>query len=301
MKLGIIGGGGQIGQAAAYQIALMDMVDEIIVTDERENMAKSHILDLEQAKAEYSDTIVRAGQLEDMNDCGMILNTAGIPSKFGSRDNVVDGNIELVQALGAKIKSWGSNPLIISATNPADVISYKLFEASGLAPERCIGFSRNDTLRFKWAIEQRMGISARKFEAHTIGEHGDFQVPLFSSAKMLDTGAPIEFTEDDKAWILDYVYNWLANYQSLRAPRSSPWASAVNISRIIKLMLTESDEICSCSVVPNGEYGLSGLSIGLPIRLGKNGVREIVKLELTDSEKEGLDKAAEKIKSLIYR
>ena len=305
MKLGIIGGGGQLGGTTAFQVAMRGLVDEIILFDARENVAKSHAMDIEQAKSEYSDTKIRVGELDELRECEIVLNAAGLPSKadsnVASRDHALARNAGLARELGKQIGAWGTNPVLISVTNPADVINYMIFEGAGLAPERCLALSRNDTSRFKWAIELRTGISARTFDALVIGEHGDLQVPLFSTVRSLETGEPLVFSSEDKAWIMNRILTWLPEYQSLRASRSSPWVSSANLARIIGLVISGGDDLCPCSVIPSGEYGLSGLSIGLPVRLGPGGVREIVELELADEEREGLMKAAEKISGTIQR
>ena len=300
MKLGIIGGGGLLGANTAFCCAINSLVDEIVLYDIKENMAKSHASDIEQAIVGHNNLVIRTGSMDDLKDSDIILNAAGIPDKPGSRDNFLSGNIGIVREFGERVRAWKTKPIVICATNPIDVLNYKTYEYSGLPREKCIGFSRNDTSRFKWAISAVAGLSALTFDALVIGEHGDLQVPLFSSVKSRTTGESIHLAKDKEAAVLRRIKTWLGEYQGLNAGRTTGWVSGVNLAYLIGLIVSGKDEVCACSVIPDGEYGLSsGISIALPVKLGPQGVREIVHIDMTEDEKAGLDRAAEKISRLI--
>ena len=299
MKLGIVGGGGLLSATTAFCCAINSLADEIVLYDVKENVAQSHASDIEQAMIGHNDLVIRVGSMDDLKGSDIILNAAGIPDRPGSRDIYLSGNIGIIREFGERVRAWGTKPIVLCATNPVDVLNYKTFEYSGLPRERCIGFSRNDTARFKWAISAVAGLSALAFDALVIGEHGDFQVPLFSTVKSCATGELISFSAEQRENILRKIKSWLSEYQALNAGRTSGWTSGVNLSYIVGLIVSGKGSICSCSVIPGGEYGLSGLSIGLPVRLGKDGVSEIVELGLAGDEREGLDRAAAKISSLI--
>ena len=299
-KLGIIGGAGLLGATTAFCAAAEGLADEIILSDLKENMAHSHARDIEQAICESSETKLFVGAIDDLKSCDIVLNTAGIPEmKAGSRDDYLNGNIEIYRQIAEKIKRWGTSPVILSATNPIDVLNYRFFEMTQLPPEKFIGFSRNDSLRFIWSASRETGIPSPRLEALVIGEHGDGQVPLFGTLRDKQSGQALSLSDGQKNSILQRVKTWFGEYQELDSGRSSGWTSGVGLCRVIKLILTDSDEICPCSVIPHGQYGLRDLSIGLPVRLGKSGVREIVKLELSEDENVRLQSAAEKIKKLI--
>ena len=298
-KLGIIGGAGLLGATTAFCVASRGLAQEIILSDVRENLAQSHAMDIEQATCESSETKLSVGGIDEMKTCDIILNTAGIPEiKASSRDDYLSGNIMIYRELAEKIKRWGTSPVIVSASNPIDVLNYELFRTTGLPRENFIGFSRNDTLRFKWAVSAETGVPVSQLDALVIGEHGDKQVPLFSCLRRKDSGQPLDLSATQKDSIILRVATWFGNYQKLEAGRSSGWTSGDGISRIIELILAESDEICSCSVIPVGQYGLRDLSIGLPVRLGRSGVREIVEIGLSGDERALLSSAAEKIKKM---
>jgi malate/lactate dehydrogenase len=258
-------------------------------------------MDIEQAVCEFSETTVSVGDFDALRNCDIILNTAGVPGKVGSRDVYLDGNMEILRDMAGKIKRWGRSPIFVSASNPVDVLNYKLFELTGGRRERFIGFSKNDSLRFKWSLAREIGTAPSQVDALVIGEHGDDQAPLFTTARRLDTGAAIVLTEMERQSVLQRVKTWFGKYQTLDCGRSSGWASGVGLCRLIRLIQSGSGEIMPCSVIPDGEYGLAGLSIGLPARLGPSGVTEIVEIEISGEEKQNLRKAADKILSSIEK
>ena len=302
MKLGVIGGAGLLGATTAFNVAAKGIVEEIILYDLRENMAISHAMDIDQGVSETTGTKVIAGSFDDLKDCNIILNTAGIPEKkVASRAEALGENVKIFEDIASKIKAWETSPIILTASNPVDPLNYILYKAMEGSPLRNIGFSRNDSLRFRWSIALETGLPVSEIEAYAIAEHGDNQVPLFSTVKRTDTGEPLVFTDVQKQNILERVKNWFANYQKLDSGRSSGWTSGIGLAKIIEMFTIDSDnsEILSCSVIPGNAYGLSDLSIGLPVRLGTEGVKEIIHLDLSDQEKEGLFIAAEKIKNMI--
>ena len=300
MKLGIIGGAGLIGATVAFCAASEGLFDEIRLFDVRENLAMSHAMDIEQAVCERNAVKLSVCDIDGLRACDIILNAAGIPEmKAGSRDDYLSGNILIIRELAQKIKKWDTAPIILSATNPIDVLNFELYRASGLPREKVIGFSRNDSLRFVWATSKETEIPVSDLNALVIGEHGDAQVPLFSSLKHKSSGQIVELRDEQKNDILQRVKVWFSEYQTLDSGRSSGWTSAQGITHILKLILTNSNDWCPCSVIPNGEYGLHDLSIGLPVRLGLSGVREIAAIKLSEDEETALQNAAKKIRLLI--
>ena len=301
-RVGIIGGAGVLGAGVAFCLASGGFVDEIVLCDVRENLARSHAMDIEQAVCETSGTRLAVGGIDDLRGCDIIVNAAGIPEmSAASRDDYLSGNIVIFRDLAERIGRWGTSPVFINTTNPVDVLNYCLCRMTGISREKFVGFSRNDTLRFRWAVSKETGIQVTRLSAIVIGEHGDGQVPLFSRLRDEAIGRSVKLSDAQKGSIQKRVRTWFGDYQKLNSGRSSGWTSGAGVCHVIKLMLTGSDEICPCSVIPDGEYGLSGLSIGLPVRLGRDGVREIVDLEMSGDERAQLFDAAEKIKCAIRR
>ena len=299
MKLGVIGGAGLIGATTAFYAAAERVVDELVLYDLRENLAISHAMDIDIAVSEFHDIKSRSGDFDDLADCDCIFNTAGVPErKVASRAEYLEGNIGIYRDIGKRIKAWDKTPVIISASNPIDVLNYVLFEEIGCPPEKIIGFSRNDALRFIWSIARECNLGTSEVSALVIGEHGDGQVPLFSTVKNAKTEEPIKLSDKQRANVLSRIGTWFTEYQKLDCGRSSGWTSGVSMTQILRMIRDGSETVVSCSVIPNGEYGLSGLSIGLPVQLNPGGVKKIIELELEDSETAGLSAAAEKIRNM---
>jgi len=299
-KVGIIGGAGLLGSTAAFLIALEEVADEIVLVDMKANLAEAHAMDMGQSVCEHSDTQIFSGGFSDLKDCDVVINVAGIPEmKAGSRNDYLSGNTAVYKDIADQIKKWDKCPVILSASNPIDVLNYRLFEMSGLPREKLVGFSRNDSLRFIWSTALETGISAKNINGLVIGEHGEAQVPLFGSLRYVDSGLPIGIDEKQKESILMRVNNYFGDYQKLESGRSSGWTSGVGLCSVVKLILSDSDEQCPCSIIPAGEYGMSEVSIGLPVKLGRNGVREVMNINLSEDERARLKVAEDKIKGLI--
>ena len=299
MKLGVIGGAGLLGATTAFYAAAEGVVDEFILYDLKENLAIGHAMDIDVAASEYHDIKISAGGFDDLANCDYIFNTAGVPEKaVASRADYLEGNIGIYRDIGKRIKTWDNVPVIINASNPIDVLNYVLFEEIGCTPEKIIGFSRNDSLRFRWSVARECGLRTSEVNAFVIGEHGEAQVPLFSTVRHAHTDAPITLNETQRANVLSRIGTWFSDYQKLDCGRSSGWTSGVSMTQILQMIRDESDAIVSCSVIPDGEYGLTGLSIGLPVQLYPGGVKKIIELKLEDSEAAGLNAAAEKIRNM---
>jgi len=297
MKLGIIGGAGLLGSTTAFRVALLGIVDEIVLIDIKENMVKSHVMDLEQAISEYNQTRITAGKWSDLKDCNIVLLSASVPeTNVKSRVEYLGDNLKIIQSICGYIKEYCPDAVLINATNPVDVINLAIQRLTGAKRNQIVGFSRNDTLRMRWAIAKVLGVNTADVSAICIGEHGEKQVPLFS--RVFVKGEARELTEDEKIKVLFETSNWFANYQSLKSGRTSGWTSALGLAKLIQCIVEDSDEILPCSVILEGEYSFNGISLGVPVKLGYRGVKQIVEYPLHEKELEALKEAAEKIRQL---
>ena len=300
MKLGVIGGAGLLGSTTAFYAAMRNLVDEIALYDIRETYALNHALDLDQAVCEFSGAVITSGDFDALKGSDIILNTAGVPeSSRASRDEYLIDNLPIYMDIADRIKTWGYYPVVISTSNPCDVLNYKLYERIGGPRNRYLAFSYNDTLRFKWSVAKELGITAAQVDAIVLGEHGDHAVQVFSAVKRKDTGEPVCFTDEQKESVKARIRDWFKNLISLKTTRTMGWTSGIALGRMVEAIVAESDDIIPCSCIPGGEYGLSGVSLALPLRLGKEGCREIVEIPLNEEETKALQAASEKIKGLI--
>lgn len=297
MKIGIIGGAGLLGSTTAFRLALLNIIDEIVLIDIKENMVKSHVMDMGQAISEYNNTRIIEGAWSDLKGCNIVLISASMPeTNVQSRLEYLEVNLKIIQSVCGHVKEHCPEAVIINATNPVDVINLAIHKLTGVKRSQIIGFSRNDTLRMKWAIAKVLGLNTTDISALCLGEHGERQVPLFSS--ILVKGEPYTLTEEQKKKVLFEVSNWFSNYQSLNSGRTSGWTSALGLAKLTNCMVVDSDEIVPCSVILQGEYGQNDVSIGVPVQLGPNGIKRIVEYSLNEEEKSGFIEAVEKIKQL---
>ena len=168
---------------------------------------------------------------------------------------------------------------------------------TGSDPHRIIGYTQNDTTRFLKLTAKAMGASSTRLQGTVIGEHGDTAVLLFSSLRL--DGTPVDIDEDLKTQIRNNHKNTLKASIALHSGWTSGWTSSVGLARMVEAIAQQSDEIIPCSVRLGGEYGIGGISIGVPARLGLTGVREVVQLELSQSEAEELRHSAAYLHGIV--
>lgn len=298
MKLGIIGGAGLLGSTTAFCVGLKDVLEEIKLVDMKENIVKSHAMDMGQALKPISRTLVSAADFNDIGDCDIILITASLPERsVANRNEYLAGNLSVITPICQKIKENCNNSIVINATNPVDVFNYVVWKLLGWEKNKIIGFSANDSLRFKWAIEMVTGREFQKLDGMCVGEHGDGQIRLYDQLKY--EGKPLYLSAAEKNAVEEKTANWFTEYQALKSGRTSGWTSAVSLSSIIEAIATDRKSIIPCStIIDSSQYDIS-VSMGMPVRIGKNGVEEIVSVNYSDEQKQQMHDVAQKIRGLI--
>lgn len=298
LRIGIIGGGGTVGSAAAFRLAALDLADEIVLVDAREHMARSHAMDLEQAASELGSTRVGAGTWTDLAGCGVVVLSASLPERnVASRDEYLRGNVSIVREAAAHLAAECPDAVVIVATNPVDVFTTVLARLGGRPTRSVLGYSWNDTLRMRWAVARILGEPVADVGATVIGEHGDLQVPLFDRITL--RGKPVALSLEQEREAEEAVRSWFATYQGLQSGRTSGWTSAIGIARLVAAIVHGSAELLPVSAFLEGEYGVSGISLGVPARLGPGGVEEVVELRLDRSQMEAFRAAATKVGRLV--
>jgi malate dehydrogenase len=299
MKLGIIGGAGLLGSTTAFCVGQKGVADEIKLVDVKENVLMAHVMDMNQALLPVSGTKIRAAGYEDLHDCDLILVTASLPErKVESRAEYLNGNMRIVLPICKKLKEvCKKDAILLSATNPVDVFTYVYWKLLGWDRSRILGFSANDTLRLKWAAELVTGKEFDKIDAMCIGEHGDGQVRLY--AQMKYDGSPMKVTKEERTQIEEATANWFRDWQELDSGRTTGWTSGVMLSEMIAAIALDKESTVPCSVVLEGEMGYRDVAMGMPVVLGREGVKEIKNIVLTDEQRIHLDAAAKKIQKQI--
>ena len=282
MKVSVIGAAGAVGAPVAFYAAVSGLVEELVLIDIRSNVVEQHAMDMSTAVSALNIKII-AGETADMAGSDVVINAAGMPQGLiRDRMEMLPKNIPLVRDAALQIKQFCPNAIVISATNPADPLNYAMRLVGGFDRFKVLGYSLNDSLRFREFIARAKGVKTSQVQAVVIGEHGSTQVPLFSSARI--DGATVSFTEAEKKGILGEIPNILKKLEELQSGRTAGWTCAVGIAQILRAIVNDTDEVFPCSIVLDGEYGQSNISVSVPVRLGRNGVREIQVLSLEPDE-----------------
>jgi malate dehydrogenase len=301
LKLAIIGGAGLIGSNAAFEIAKQNLVSHISLIDVRQNVAKSHEMDMEQALCGLSETTISSGGFEQLEGADLVMLAVGQVGQMvtstdqedrPTRMSLLSTNYRIVAEIAPQIRQHCPNAIIINMTNPLDVINTVLPDLTGIQPHKIIGFSLNDTTRFRWALSKITGEPFSAIQATVLGEHGESQVPLYSQIYI--HGQKVELSPEQKNNVSQILDNWFAEHAALKAGRSSGWLSAVNAARILKILTSNSNEIIPCSAI-----GPDGISIGQAVQLNREGIARIIDLPLSEEEKEQLHQAKQKVAQAV--
>ena len=290
MKVTVIGAAGSVGAPAAFYIGISGLIDELVLIDMRPNVVQQHALDMSTAMSDLGVT-VKAGAYEDLAGSDVVINAAGVPQGLiADRMEMLSKNIPLVRDVALAVKRYCPDAFVITATNPIDPLNYCTWRAGGFDRRQVIGYSVNDSTRFREIIARMKGVKTSQVQATVMGEHGSTQVPLFSSARI--DGVAVPFTEDEKQAVRDEIPTILRRYEELQSGRTAGWTSALGLAALTRAVLQDTGEIFRCSVVLDGEYGQTGLSMGVPAKLGRGGDREIQEWQLEPDEQEGLERSA---------
>lgn len=300
MKMAVIGGAGLLGSTSAFMAGLKGYLDEIVLIDVKENLAKNHVLDMGQAIYGSSKTKISYGSYESLSDCDIILLTASMPErKVADRMEYLWDNMKLIKPICENIKANCKEAVLINATNPVDIFNYIIWKLLGWDRKKILGFNGNDTYRLKWAVSKVTGKDFDSLDGFCIGEHGNGQVNLYD--KLTCNGEPLVLSDDEIEQIGNITKNFFIEFQSLDCGRTSGWCSAVNIEEVIEAVATNSGKVLECSSVLLGEYGYSDVSFGVPVSVGKDGIISYEMPSLTAAQKTRLDEVAEALKNTLAK
>jgi len=296
MKIAVIGAGGSVGAPAVFYLAANRLADEfLMIGGKRQNVLEQHAIDISTAVSSR-DLIIRAGDYSDMAGTDIVINAAGAPQGLiADRMEMLPKNIELIKHITNQIKQYCPDAFIITATNPVDPLNYATYLAGGFDPKKLIGYSINDSFRFKEMLARAYKVKVSQVDGTVIGEHGSTQVLLFSTARI--RGENILVSEEIKSSICAKIPNILKRLEELQSGRTAGWTCAIGLEKIVRAMVENTGEVIPCSVMLDGEYGVSGLSMSVPVRLGKDGISDILEYELAPDEKEGLKKTVATLKA----
>jgi malate dehydrogenase len=301
LKIGIIGAG-NVGASIAH-IALMKGLGDIYLLDIAADMAKGKAMDLNQSKFLFNSpcAVDGGGDYDGIMDCDFIVITAGLARKPGmSRDDLLFKNFEIVRDVCLKIKPSKKQPFIIVVSNPLDVMTYAAFKTLGYPKNKVLGMAGVlDTYRFMHNIQKKLDTRSVKIEALTLGSHGDTMVPVSSLAKVDGKDLNKLVSPGDLKTLENNTKNGGAEIVALLKTGSAYYAPAASAVRMMEAIAKDQNAVLPCSVLAEGEYGINGIFIGLPVRLNKNGWDKVIDVKMTDDENKQLSASAAAIKEQI--
>ena len=297
-KITIVGAG-NVGASTAHA-CLVEKLGDVVLIDVVENTAKGKALDLIQASTlEGHGCMVKGtGNYDDTADSDLVIITAGIARKPGmSRDDLLKTNISIVTQVMKETVARSPNALFLIVSNPVDVMCMVALKVSGLPPQRIVGLSGVlDGARMRAYIAEAAGVPPQRVHGLVIGEHGDAMVPLPRLASI--GGVPV--SKLLPADVLDDIQKRttaggagvvaLLGYSAYYAPGAA-------IMSMAEALLTNSKMVLGCSVYLEGQYGVKDIFMGVPARLGKDGVEAVIELDLVAEEKAALDRSAASIRA----
>jgi len=300
-KVSIVGAG-NVGATAAHWIASKELADVVLI-DIMEGVPQGKALDLLQAMpVEKRDSaILGTNDYADTANSDIVVITAGIPRKPGmSRDDLLNTNYKIMQDVVGKVVKYSPNCIIIVVSNPLDAMAQAAFKLSGFSRNRVLGMAGVlDSARFRTFIAQELNVSVENVTAFVLGGHGDTMVPLARYSTV--AGIPItELIEPAKlAALVDRTRNGGAEIVKYLKTGSAYYAPSASAVEMVEAILKDKKKILPCAVYLEGEYGIKGLFVGVPVKLGANGLEQIIEIKLTADEQAALNKSADSVKELI--
>ena len=295
-------GAGNVGATAAHWIAAKELADVVLV-DIVEGTPQGKSLDLAQAAPidGFDVKLVGANSYEETADSDVVIITAGLPRKPGmSRDDLLKTNSDIVGQVTDQVVKYSPNAFIIVVSNPLDAMTQVAYVRSGFPKNRVMGMAGVlDSARMRCFIAAELNVSVENVTAFVLGGHGDTMVPL----PRYSTVAGIPITElipaDRIEEIVKRTANGGAEIVGLLKTGSAFYAPSLAAVEMAEAILKDKKKILPCAVYLEGEYGINNLFVGVPVKLGKNGVEQIIEISLTNEERAALHKSAGAVQELI--
>jgi len=300
-KVGIIGAGA-VGATAAYSLAMMGTCKEIVLFDIADGVAKGKAIDIAQA-THYAPqpTIITAAQSPaDVKDCDIVIITAGVPRKGDmTREDLLMINAKIIKSVTEDVMKYSPNAIIVSVSNPLDVMTYAISRITGWESNRIVGLAGAlDGSRMAYQIYQKLGYGAGQTGALVIGDHGQNMIPLPHKVHVGDVPATDLLSDEEFQEIIERTKNGGAEIVS-HLGTSGYYGPGRAIAHMVEAILNDSRTVVSCSVRLNGEYGYENVTVGVPVVLGKNGVEEIIPMTLGTKTREKFKTSVESIQEGI--
>ncbi len=303
----VIVGAGAVGSTFAYALAQSGLSDEIVLRDGNHELAMGQVLDLAHGQAFFPSVQIREGQPSDYADAHLIVITAGAKQRPGeSRLELLQRNAKIIQSIMTEIVLQNSEATVLIVSNPVDILTYVAHKRSGWPRARVIGSGTVlDSARFRYLLSQHCGVDVHNVHAYILGEHGDSELAAWSMTNV--AGLPIAQYcpgcakcgdwKQEHLKIAEAVKN--SAYHIIDYKGATNFAVGLALARIAGAILRNQHSVLTVSAVLDGEFGLTGVSLGVPCILSQKGVERILEVTLPPDEQAALAKSATILRDAI--
>jgi malate dehydrogenase len=294
-------GAGNVGATAAQEIARRDYAD-VVVVDIKEGLPQGKALDVNQAGPVlgYEPTLVGSNGYDETGESDVVVITAGVPRKPGmSRDDLVTTNEQIVAEVTREAAERSPDAIIVVVSNPLDAMCHVAKNVSGWPRERVVGMAGIlDTARFRTFIAWETGASTKDVTAMVLGGHGDQMVPVVSATAV--GGIPLRQLVSDERIEAMVERTRKGGGEIVELLETSAWyAPGAATAEMVDAIMLDQKRVLPCTAYLEGEYGIDGLYIGVPVKLGAGGVEQIVELELSAEERAELARSADAVRDVV--
>src|SRR5213082_3459518 len=305
-KIALIGSG-QIGGTLAHLIGLKELGD-VVLFDIAEGIPQVKALDLVQSSPVdgFDSRMTGTNAYEAIEGTSVCIVTAGVPRKPGmSRDDLLGINLKVMEQVGSGIKKYAAGAFVICITNPLDAMVWALQKACGLPKHMVVGMAGVlDSARFRFFLADEFDVSVEDVTAFVLGGHGDSMVPLVRYSTVAGIPLPdlvkMKWTTQARLdEIVKRTRDGGAEIVNLLKSGSAYYAPSAAVAEMVDAIMLDRKQILPCAVRLDGEYGIRGLFVGVPVKLGAGGAEEVIELELTDDERVALQRSADSVKELV--
>ncbi|MBU1878437.1 MAG: L-lactate dehydrogenase [Chloroflexi bacterium] len=304
-RIGIVGVG-RVGATFAYALLLSGLVGEIVLINRDHKRAEGEAMDLNHAMPLSETVRIWAGDYPDCAGAAVVVVAAGTAQRPGeTRLDLDQRNAAIMADIIPRITAHNQTGILLIATNPVDVLSYVAWQASGWPHQRVIGSGTVlDTARFRYLLGEHLGVDPRSVHAYIVGEHGDSEVPVWSTANVAGMRLD-EFCQREDCPLGPEVRERIfhrtrdAAYEIIQRKGSTYYAVAVGLLRIVESILRDQHTVLSVSSLVPGHYGLENIYLSLPTVIGRNGVERVLHLPLDEGETAALRESAGVLRGVL--
>ncbi len=308
-RKGVIIGAGQVGLACAYSLLIQDCLDELILQDIASERVEGEVMDLLSGMPFLPPTDLKAGTVADEGrNADLVIITAGAAQKPGeSRLNLVERNVAIFKSILGDVIKHCPDAILLIVSNPVDIMTYLTLKISGFPSSRVIGSGTVlDTARFRTLLARKVNIDARSLHAYIIGEHGDSEVPVWSTANIAGMKlAPNSWEtltaeeQKDLTAIFERVKN--AAYEIIKRKGYTSYGIGLAVTDIVKAILRSQERVLTVSSLVNGLYGINDVCLSLPTVVNEKGILKTVNLALSEVEEKQLQHSAQMLRDVFTR